>query len=1053
MKHKTGRSIFIIFCLILLGAVGFEAGQNQTRPGQTPGVVSSPQPPVDPARQALVEQLNLYRTSGDRAGEARIWKLLEPSRTFFSGSSSWKPNDITYSPPAGNDAKSDMPGWYSIDRPIFFSTKQEADPEMACVVGSGTNYPNIIAVAEKWYDATTRDMIELKLSTDHGTSWSGGTLDIDNTYPEANPHINQVLGTSMGVAYERWYSASDPDIWFTKVATDLTSPVTYYIDDTTVYTTDPDITSDRPNYAAPYIYVVYYKRTYVGGTKPYQYDLMFTESRDGGPTWWTPSSLASFTSASSSVAHKCSINWGGVLYLAYTSAEDTSISVMKSTDWGSTWSTPVVLATGGSLPLSCVEVAAADATHAMVVYNRDFSTDRDVQYAFTLDGSSWNTNNTLPYLSGTLYNDQMYGIVTAYGGRYYAAYADYTTNYIITEDSAAATPLTWTTPLNVKSGTNAVASAPLVGSVNILAKPGPTGTAGSAAIWSQVFSSGDDDVYTDALWQPFPKIGTPIGNIAFGNVNVGNHSDLTTTIYNVSYATLTVSSVTRTSGSAYFTYQAPSTPFNLTGYTNQAITIRFTPGAGGAASATFTVSSNDPVTPTTTFTVSGTGVVVAAPDINMPVTAYDFGSVPVGIYQEVSLVVQNLGNAALTISGVPRTSGSTDFTLVSYPSSVAAGGSGTIKIGLTPTSAGARSATFTVNSNDPDEAAYPFSVAATGVASVSPVHKHAVGDFDGDGAEEFVIDFGPAGAWMRNGAVWSQLTANNPENIIAFNIDGDGDKEIAMDLGALGLWMWNSGVWSQLSVNNPEYMIATDTNNNGIDELFIDFGAQGLWWREENGHMNQVTGVNPQNIIAADIDGNGDHEVVADFGTMGIWIWRRVGTPWIQVSGLDPITMAKVDAYGSGHEGFVTSLGAQGTWLYDSGMWGQLSGKGADIFACGQIVAGGGQEIVADFGTLGVWMWSSSTWTQLSGVHAQDLTAADVDGDGLDEVVGDFGALGLWLWNGGSWQQLSGVNPEAVLAGDVDADNQKELIVDFGSLGLWMWNNGAWTQLSGNNPD
>ena len=40
---------------------------------------------------------------------------------------------------------------------------------------------------------------------------------------------------------------------------------------------------------------------------------------------------------------------------------------------------------------------------------------------------------------------------------------------------------------------------------------------------------------------------------------------------------------------------------------------------------------------------------------------------------------------------------------------------------------------------------------------------HAVGDFDGDGADEAAVDFGAHGAWLYDGAAWTQVSANNPE--------------------------------------------------------------------------------------------------------------------------------------------------------------------------------------------------------------------------------------------------------------------------------------------------
>jgi C1A family cysteine protease len=344
--------------------------------------------------------------------------------------------------------------------------------------------------------------------------------------------------------------------------------------------------------------------------------------------------------------------------------------------------------------------------------------------------------------------------------------------------------------------------------------------------------------------------------------------------------------------------------------------------------------------------------------------------------------------------------------------------------------------------------------AFTGAPSIPhKIHKHAVGDFDGDGSDEVVMDFGSSGAWMWNGGTWSQLTASNPENMISFDIDGNGDDELAADLGSLGLWMWNGGVWGQLNVNNPEYLIAADTNNNGFEELIIDFGTAGLRWRQEDGFMYGMTGVDPQDIVAIDFDNNGDDEVAADFGTTGMWLWTRVGSTWTLLTTTDPNVMAAVDAYGFGNEGVAAGLGTLGVWLWDSGMWGQLSGVKPDNLVSGKMVLGGGEEIAGDFGSVGLWLWASSVWSQLSGANADEMITADVDGNGIDEIAVDFGTLGLWLWNSGSWTQLTGVNPEGLLAGDIDGDNAKELVVDFGSLGVWIWNAGAWSQISALNPD
>ncbi len=58
-------------------------------------------------------------------------------------------------------------------------------------------------------------------------------------------------------------------------------------------------------------------------------------------------------------------------------------------------------------------------------------------------------------------------------------------------------------------------------------------------------------------------------------------------------------------------------------------------------------------------------------------------------------------------------------------------------------------------------------------ASPFVVSKHAAGDFDGDGADELAVDFGPSGAYLYDNGVWTQLTAFNTESMQAADVDGD----------------------------------------------------------------------------------------------------------------------------------------------------------------------------------------------------------------------------------------------------------------------------------------
>jgi hypothetical protein len=82
--------------------------------------------------------------------------------------------------------------------------------------------------------------------------------------------------------------------------------------------------------------------------------------------------------------------------------------------------------------------------------------------------------------------------------------------------------------------------------------------------------------------------------------------------------------------------------------------------------------------------------------------------------------------------------------------------------------------------------------------------KHAVGDFDGDGAKEVAVDFGANGIYLYNNGSWSQISSANPEGLLAGDFDGDNSDEIMADFGSTGLWLWNAGAWSKISSLNPD---------------------------------------------------------------------------------------------------------------------------------------------------------------------------------------------------------------------------------------------------------
>ncbi|WP_298327495.1 DUF4347 domain-containing protein, partial [Asticcacaulis sp.] len=98
----------------------------------------------------------------------------------------------------------------------------------------------------------------------------------------------------------------------------------------------------------------------------------------------------------------------------------------------------------------------------------------------------------------------------------------------------------------------------------------------------------------------------------------------------------------------------------------------------------------------------------------------DFGSTAVaGGTVERTYTINNTGPGALNISSITL-SNTTDFSFVgTNPTSIAAGQSATVTVRFDPASAGSKTSTLTINSNDSDEAAFDFRLTGTGVAGPS----------------------------------------------------------------------------------------------------------------------------------------------------------------------------------------------------------------------------------------------------------------------------------------------------------------------------------------------
>lgn len=206
-------------------------------------------------------------------------------------------------------------------------------------------------------------------------------------------------------------------------------------------------------------------------------------------------------------------------------------------------------------------------------------------------------------------------------------------------------------------------------------------------------------------------------SLNFGTVNVNATSTRTFNVVNSGTAPLTVTGITFGSGAAMdFTTTTP-TPFTVAAGSLTTVTLQFKPTAVGSRSATAVVSTSDPINPTRSVALSGSGM---APNVVVSPMNLSFGQVRVGQPQSLSISLQNTGTGPLTVSGImfsgtdaqrfSTANVGTPFTI--QPGTSAA----TFQVVFTPTSVGSALATLAIASDDPDSPNIQIPLSGEGIA-------------------------------------------------------------------------------------------------------------------------------------------------------------------------------------------------------------------------------------------------------------------------------------------------------------------------------------------------
>ncbi|MCU0428713.1 MAG: choice-of-anchor D domain-containing protein [Cytophagaceae bacterium] len=329
--------------------------------------------------------------------------------------------------------------------------------------------------------------------------------------------------------------------------------------------------------------------------------------------------------------------------------------------------------------------------------------------------------------------------------------------------------------------------------------------------------------------------GTEPGLITYFNFNNGN--------VNASNAGLTTLTDLATADGAQ---NGTLSTFALTG-----LTSNWSNGSGNGVSGTTP-------TPQPEIQVSGNSVPVLLGD-NTPslLDSTDFGTVDlVAGVNENTFMVENPGTAALLLSGTPRVviTGSADFSLSQdVLASVAAASQATFKISFNPSSAGIKTATVTLLSNDCDEAIYSFSIQGAGELGATALNFDGVNDYvllPGDIALPSGLTYE---AWVRTSA---SVTAGNGIANVGQTIIGDwkgstyaalgieGTKARYNHANASSVWIATEGA-TTVNDGNWHHIAVSHDHLTGDIKIYVDGILDG------EGNVPYSTTFTKANILGA----------------------------------------------------------------------------------------------------------------------------------------------------------------------------------------------------------
>ena len=483
-----------------------------------------------------------------------------------------------------------------------------------------------------------------------------------------------------------------------------------------------------------------------------------------------------------------------------------------------------------------------------------------------------------------------------------------------------------------------------------------------------------------------PIINVSADSLSYGNVVIGQSSNLPLTINNNGTAPLIITNFNISNPA--FTIAPNSLPDTIAPAGNANYTVTFSPTAFGNTPGTLQISSNDIGVPVETVGLRGVGV---NPGGHIStVTTYDYGARRVNSLCGYIFEVVNQGVSALNINSISTGTARfyLDTTGVTFPVSISPLEKASFRIWFNPNAAGAFNDMVTIQSNATNQATYTFPVSGSGDAAVTQLGDILWQGNNPDNPNTSSDDYQPTSMKyipdVNGDGVSDILVATENYFTICYN----GNASVTADI----LWTFNThfGTINTGSVDWQEAMqTISDIDNDGVTDVIIGCGGGNemvyalsgrtglkLW---EYGNSSTTADGDIAGIRTdKDYNGDGRNDVLISASGAGMGDGRHAV---ICVNGL------------TGAEIFNVTQTSEFTYDVISTQDGGALGLSNN----------GGPYSVNGFNNSGVTAWNYG----VTGAVWNMRLINDINNDGTKDIIGSFGFNGgVFAIAGGSGAQL-----------------------------------------------